>query len=152
LYSIHPEYADELFAQRLGIQVGTMHTAMNLSGRTPQVTVPEPGVFRVDTDFNKDKAVIDGEIANMHQRAITSVTPADPADKLQLVVRVRFERNAADSDQHVRLSPASVRLCASSRNYFPVGTLENGRLLLANKVDDFLIINIQPGDRAADFV
>src|SRR5439155_3910136 len=53
LASIHPNYADELFAQRLGVQVGASHTALNLPGRTPQVDVPEPGVFRIDQDLSK---------------------------------------------------------------------------------------------------
>ena len=150
LRSIHPSYADELFAQRLGIQVGANHVSTNLPGKTQQVTVPDPGVFRVDTDLNK--SIVDAEMPQLHQRGITSLKAIDPStDKMQLVVRVLFEQNAADADRMVRLAPASIRLCANERNYYPVGTLENG-LVYANKVDDFLLLNLKEKDGGADFV
>ena len=147
LASIHPNYADELFAQRLGVQVGASHTALNLPGRTPQVDVPEPGVFRIDQDLSKSAQ--DAELPSLHQRPVS--VKAKPSE-MQLVVRVKFSQGAADSDRLVRISPASVRLCASEHNYFPVGTLEKASVLFANKVDDFLVINLQKEDRAADFV
>jgi hypothetical protein len=150
LASIHPNYADELFAQRLGVQLGAKHVAVNLDTKSQQVTVPDPGVFRLDTDLNK--AIVDAELPTLHQRAITTVKPQDSADKMQLVVRVMFGKDAADTDGNVRLSPASVRLVANGRNYFPIGTLENGNLLYANKVDDSLFVNVQAEDRGADFV
>ena len=154
LKSVHPNYADELFAQRLGIQVGAMHTAMNMAGRSAQVSVPEPGVFKIDVDLAKGKLPVqDAEFDTLHQRAITDVKPPldNPSANFPLVVRVKFEQNAADSDRLVRLAPASVRLCAGEKNYYPVGTWESGKLF-ANKVDDFLILNLQKEDRAADFV
>ena len=151
LKSVHPDYADELFAHRLGVQVGASHTALNLPGKNAQVSVPDPGIFRIDQDLNKAKLVVDAELPSLHQRAITSVTPVDPADKMQLAIRIRFTQGAADSDRFVRIAPASVRLCANERNYFPVGTWENGKLM-ANKADDFLIVSLQNQDRGADFV
>src|SRR5206468_1493782 len=116
LRSVHPNYADELFAQRLGIEVGAKRTALNLPDKSPQISVPEPGVFRIDDDLNKNKMVVDGELPGLHQRAIDTIKPDDPAYKMQLVVRVKFEQNAADADRLVRVSPGSVRLCANETN------------------------------------
>ena len=146
LYSVHPNYPDELFAQRLGIQIGASRTALNLPGKTAQVTVPEPGVFRIDGDLNKTK--VDAELKELHQRPV-EVTRG--ASDMQLVVRVMFNKDAADSDGMVRLSPASIRLVGGGRNFYPVGTFENGKLF-ANKLDDFLLINVKAEDRGADFV
>ncbi len=147
LASLHPSYPDELFAQRLGIQIGASHTAINLQGKTPEVTVPDPGVFRVDQDLTKTS--IDAEVGQVHDReAKYTKGPKD----LQLVVRVMFSKDAADSDHKVRLAPASVRLCADGVNYFPIGTLEKGSQLWANKADDYLIIDVGSEDRGADFV
>jgi hypothetical protein len=147
LTSIHPSYPDELFAQRLGIQIGASHTAINLQGKSPQVTVPDPGVFRVDQDLAK--GAVDSEVGQVHDR---EPKVSKGAKDLQLVVRVLFGKDASDSDHKVRLAPASVRLCADGVNYFPVGTLERGSQLWENKVDDFLIVDVGSEDRGADFV
>ena len=71
---------------------------------------------------------------------------------MQLVVRVMFHKDAADSDSNVRLAPGVRAAGRDGGSYFPVGTLENG-LLYANKVDDFLFDQRQAReDRGADFV
>lgn len=145
LQSVHPNYADELFAQRLGIQVGAKRVATNLPNR-PHVSVT--GVFLPTTDLTRTQ--VDGEIPQIHQRAVEVKPPAAP-DNTQFVVRVLFHKDARDSDNHVRVSPGSVRLVANGAHYFPVGTLENG-VLYTNKLDDFLFLNIGAEDRAADFV
>ena len=147
LASVHPDYTGELFAQRLGIQVGASHTALNLPGKTAQVTVPDPGVFRIDADLTKSQ--IDAELSTLHERPVKLTK--GPND-LQLVVRVLFNKDAADKDGYVRLSPGSVRLVGGGRNFYPVGTLEAGKVLYAHMLDDFLLINVKAEDRAADFV
>jgi hypothetical protein len=146
LTSIHPNLADELFAQRLGVQIGAQRTALTLPGKPPQVMVPEAGVFRVDADLTKNQ--IDAELKQLHQR---EVNWKKGAQDMQLVVRVLFTKDAADVDMNVRVSPAAVRLVADGKNYWPVGTLEGGRLF-SNKMDDFLLINVKDSDRGADFV
>lgn len=148
LTSVHPDYPQELFAQRLGVQVGAKRTAFNAAGKTAQVTVPEQGVFIVTQDLTADKNVIDAELDDLHQRL---VKPKRTGNQVQLVVRVMFTKDAADSDGNVRVSPGAVRLVANGTNYYPVGTLENGQLY-ANKVDDFLFINVKGADAGADFV
>jgi hypothetical protein len=145
LNAVHPNWPDELFGQRLGVQTGGKKVAMNLPGKTPQVSVPDKGgVYRVDADLSK--TALDAEIDSLHDRP---VKPAKGA--LQLVVRVMFSKDAADSDGNVRLALSAVRLVANGTTYYPSGTLENGRLW-ANKLDDFLFINVKGEDRGADFV
>ena len=144
LHSIHPNYADELFAQRLGIQLGAQQVATNLPNR-PMASVS--GVFLPATDVTKNQ--VDGEVQLIHQRPVQA--KMTPEVNTQLVIRVTFHKDARDSDSYVRLSPGSVRLVANATNYFPVGTLENG-ILYANKIDDPLLLNVGTDDRAADFV
>ncbi|MEO6434875.1 MAG: CvpA family protein, partial [Tepidisphaeraceae bacterium] len=144
LTSIHPNYADELFAQRLGIQIGAQTVATNLPGRE-QVSLAQPGVFVVTQDLTKTQ--VDAEVPQIHQREIKLSRPAPP-DDTQLVVRINFTKDARDSDNYARLAPGSVRLVANGVNYYPVGTLENG-LLYANKMDDFLLLNVSAADKAA---
>src|SRR6185312_3877618 len=45
-----------------------------------------------------------------------------------------------------------VRLVAGGTNYWPIGTLEAGRTLYLNKVDDYLYIDVKTEDHGADFV
>jgi len=145
LESIHPDYSDELFAQRLGVQIGAKRTAFNGKGKA-QVSVPDDGVFVVQQDLTRNQ--IDAELNELHLREVAHKKGGNEA---QLVVRVMFTKDAADVDGNVRVSPASVRLVAGGANVFPVGTLENGQLY-SNKVDDFLFINVKGADSGADFV
>jgi hypothetical protein len=150
LESVHPNYVDELFATRLGVQIGGKRTAFNGGGKSAQVSVPDPGVFVVVTpDLTAKGNFLDAELDDLHQRQV--VPKKGSAGDVQLVVRVMFNKDAADSDGNVRLAPAAVRLVANGTNYFPAGTLENGQLY-ANKVDDFLFINVKGSDGGADFV
>src|SRR5207302_995772 len=111
---------DELFGQRLGVQIGANRTAVNLPGKTPQVSVPEQGgVYRVDADLSK--SAFDGELDGLHERKIEY--KKKPND-VQLVVRTMFNKEAADRDGFVRLGSGAVRLVANGKDYYPVGTLE----------------------------
>jgi hypothetical protein len=73
-----------------------------------------------------------------------------PNGQTFLVVRTFFKTGAGDEkDDIVRLSPGSVRLVAKGVNYLPIGTLEGGSLLFANKADDSIFV---PEGAGADFV
>lgn len=147
LASVHPDYVDELFAQRLGIQIGAKHVALNMPGKTPQVTLPEKGVvFRIDQDLSK--GAVDAELPSLHQRPVPYVR--NPAHT-QLVVRIMFGKDAADTDGLVRLSLGSVRLVADHENHFPIGTVEGGKTLYLSKIDDPLFVDVKQADAGVDF-
>jgi hypothetical protein len=68
----------------------------------------------------------------------------------------------ADSDNLVRFAPASVRLVTAHRDEvsaevqyqdnYPIGTLENGKTLYVDKIDDPLVVNLQNQDLGVDLV
>jgi hypothetical protein len=144
LSQVHPDYPTELFGQRIGIQVGAKQTAYNQPGKNQQVTIPDPGIFRIDGDLSK--SAVDGELGQLHQRPIVYKPAA-----LQLVVKLVFDKDASDrGTNNVRVSCGSIRLVADGTNYWPIGTMENGRLFL-NKADDFLIISTDKNQGAVNF-
>ncbi len=138
--SIHPALLDETFFQRLGMQVGAKHVAFN-SEKSRQVEL-------VGTYAIAGASQISAEIKQIRPREIKpSVLKSDPTHQM-VVVRLNFTSAATDSDQAVRISPGNVRLVARDKDYYPVGTLENG-VLATNRIDDFLFLT--PGT-PADFV
>jgi hypothetical protein len=143
--SIHPDLLTELFGQRIGVQVGAQRTALNIPGATAQVTLGKPGVFRLEK-MNQ----FDAEIGNVRGKPIT--VPEPRTSEMLLVVRILFNNAAADKDGLARVSPGAVRLVANATNYFPIGTLEEGRTVFVNKPDDTLFITVKDADRGADFV
>jgi hypothetical protein len=166
LTNYHPDLLQEYFGQRLGIQTGTARVVVHNTSKgldairaveLYRLDVPPPlqfadygyVAFRTN-DWKKvppDKKILDELKKN---------------PKLMLVVaRVRLGKAAApDKKLMLRLSPGSVRLVAGGRanpaaeleptNYFPVGTIDNGRTLVVNRIDDFLFVNASD-DRAIDF-
>lgn len=141
LGSVHPDYLQELFGNRLGIQVGADRTALNLPGKPQEVEVS--GVYRIESPTRKD-----AEPILIRGSEITA--PEPNGNQIMIVVRAMFRGKAADKDGHVRFSPGSVRLVANQKNYFPIGTLEAANVLFVNKPDDFLIL--EKADRGADLV
>jgi hypothetical protein len=145
LAAVHPNYLDEVFASRLGIQTGAGRVAIN-TDETKQFNVA--GVYTID-----QIAQADAELESVRNRkAIKGVEaplrkPA-PSDVL-LIVRGQFTRGAHDKDNNVRFSPASVRLVAAGKNHIPIGTIDTAGVLRVNLPDDFLVA---PGDASIDFV
>ena len=84
------------------------------------------------------------------KQAVGPQVKVGPNESL-LVVRVIVTRSAGDAkDGLMRFSPGSIRLVgnksaggqdAAPTNYFPIGTVEGGKTVLANKLDDFLFID-----------
>jgi hypothetical protein len=132
LRSVHPAFLQELFADRLGIQAAAKRTAINVGARQ-QVTVS--GVYEVD-----QLPQIEGEIKDLRSTQRTGTVKADAANAL-LVVRAMFDKDATDSDNLFRFSPATARLVANGKIYYPIGTVEHGNLMLAQKLDDPLIVD-----------
>jgi hypothetical protein len=140
LTSIHPNYLDEVFAQRLGIQTGGARVATNALKN--QISIK--GLFRTGA-----LPQMDGEPPNMRPTGKALKAPDPKASESLLVVRVQFDTGTGDvekSQRFVRFSLGSVRLVARSKdegpmNIYPVGTVEAGSTLLVNRMDDFLFTN-----------
>ena len=148
LKDVHPNYLDELFAQRLGIQVGASHVATNAVKKMVEVK----GLFRAPPTVPQ----FDADIPGMRPSSKVVKVPTPKEGEMYLVVRVQFNDGAdgGKAPEFVRFSTGSVRLVAQSdeegsKNYYPVGTLEGGTTLLANRLDDFLFTS---EGAAADFV
>jgi hypothetical protein len=140
--AIHPDFLDELFFQRLGVQTGAKRVAYNLAEK--QVDVK--GIYSLDSVPQAD-----GEGTYIPNRWSKGLTPtvASKDGKLVLIVRVQFSHNASDSDNNIRVSPATVRLVANAVNYLPIGTLDDGPILRAQRPDDFIVVK---SDGVVDFV
>lgn len=149
--AVHPAYLDELFFQRLGVQTGARRVAYNFDGDRQ---VELRGLWTLDTVPQAD-----GEIPQVRREGYPRDFPALKSDSgnIVLVARLSLSRNASDSDNNVRISPASVRLVVFNSeeghyvNRHPVGTLdvEPAPVVRVNRPDDFLIVQ---GDGAVDFV
>lgn len=139
LQDIHPAYLDELFAQRLGIQMGANHVALNSEKQQVQFN----GLFRVPSGIRQ----VDADIPTSRPGSTPVSYPPPKAGQMYLVARVQFLDGAdgGKSPELVRFSPGSIRLVARSddegaKNYFPIGTLDSGSTLFVNRIDDFLFL------------
>jgi hypothetical protein len=146
---IHPDYLQEIYGNRIGIEQGARRTAPPVAKAE---TVDVLGVYTVKSIPQQDAELPSIRRRSAEETLEKTLTPG--AGKMILVVRVQFKLDASDDDKRVRVSTASVRLVEPAgdgkwRQYFPLGTVEAGHLLLVNKPDDFLFI---PGDKAADFL
>jgi hypothetical protein len=138
LSAIHPDYPEELFGSRLGIQVGANHTALNV-----------PGEEQVKLD------TADGEL-----KELRNGNPAKPADvrptasQVLLIARLTVSHDAADdADKIFRFSTGSIHLVANGKDYFPIGVMDMNQgapLLLLQWPDDFLFVDMSAGDAPID--
>ena len=141
---VHPSYLDELFGQRLGVQTGARHVAINLDH---EKDVDLRGIYTVDS-----LPQAESEIPSIRKTDAEHLKPvkSDPSEII-LIVRITLTKNAADSDSNVRISTGGVRLVANQKNYMPLGTLDStgSPLLRMDHPDDFLIV---PADGTVDFI
>ncbi len=145
--SIHPNYLDELFGQRIGIEAGVDHTVYNAPGHEP-ITVPL--VYTADKLPQNDAEP--KFIRTPPLTALSKPTLASDEGHIILIVRAMMSVNAADTDHYVRFSTGAVRLVAKGVNYMPIGTMDEDGVLRLNKPDDFLFVNVSDKDHGADFV
>lgn len=146
LQEIHPAFLDELFGQRIGIEPGASHVAMNLPNQRMQAM----DVVGLYNELIPDSNQKDSEFTKLRTGGSLKPITINPTSKdMFLAVRVAFKIQASDQTDHiVRFSPGSVRLVAPSpdsdtgeeqfQDYYPVGTLQNASTLYLNKMDDFL--------------
>lgn len=135
LTSIHPDLLQEYFGQRVGVEIGAKHTVSNKGStqvsaeKAVLIKTPIPAQWAEYQEIRKSDAP-------------KQVGPE--SGQLLVAVELKFSDDAADQDDHlVRLAPAAVRICGKVgdefKNFFPIGTFENGKAWL-NKPDDYLII------------
>jgi hypothetical protein len=144
---IHPDYVLELYGQRLGIQTGATRIAVN-DERVQHVRVA--GVYQLEGQIPQ----VDAEVHQLRDPARVNALKSPfsaRGDEVAVVVRIIFTRSASDTDNLARFSPGSVRLVTNRTNYWPVGAME-GNMLVANKIDDPLLVNVGDRDRGADMV
>jgi hypothetical protein len=134
---VHPLWLDELEAQRLGLQGGSTHTAMNTES-TFEVNIT--GASLRDT-LNE----ADGDIEAVRRGLPFKVDPVlhPTPDQAIVVIRITVTGDAADDDHNFRFGLANIRLVAgppdARKDYYPRGTLEKGGGLRVNRADDFMI-------------
>jgi hypothetical protein len=157
LTSIHPDYLQELFGQRIGVQLGAKQTAMAESVQVAGIYTA--GGFPQDDQERWER---DGAGVGIRQAKVEP-PPADLPTALKaapehmlLVVRVKLDTGSTDEKTGmVSFGPGSARLVIKRRsenrfeNFYPLGTLESGRVVLRNAPDDYLFA---PGGKAVDLV
>jgi hypothetical protein len=133
--SIHPDWIDELFGQRLGIQVGGNHA---LVSRPSSPTVNVTGVYVWPPQIALNQ--VDQELPTIRQseEPLAPTVQYDPSSQVLLIVRTVFSggKTIADEvDGYLRFSAGSVRLVAGRpddaapfKDYYPVATLDDSVL------------------------
>ena len=56
-----------------------------------------------------------------------------------LVLRLQFDNSAGDDGGYVRFSPGTSRLVIAGKQYYPIATLDSGRIAVAHLPDDYLL-------------
>ena len=153
LSSIHPDYTQEMFGDRIGIQVGANRSVLNLDGIPSQAALGGlyslAGISCADPEYKELRS--DWHIPTppvITAKPSQALTPK-PSQVL-LVARIMIDHNAADdADKLFRFSTGSIRLVANDKNYFPIGTIDNASMLMLQKPDDYLFIDLGSGGQAA---
>jgi hypothetical protein len=155
--SIHPDWIDELFGQRIGIQVGAKHVLVSTPDKQ---TVSVKGVYAWPSQTPLPQ--IDGEMSTIRgsDEPLAPDVQYDAGSQVLLIVRVAFSGGkeiADEADNFLRLSPGSVRLVsgrpdegAPYKDYYPVATLDPRGTAVYCRIDDFLLDD--PGGNPVDFV
>jgi Colicin V production protein len=143
LYSIHPDYAQEMFGARIGIQVGANRSVLNV-GDLEQAKLGGlyslAGISCADPEFK--------ELRGSWKIPSPPVVKPTPSQVL-LVARIEIDHNAGDdADKLFRFSTGSIRLVANDKNYFPIGTVDNANILMMQKPDDFIFLDFSSSPQA----
>ncbi len=146
--AVHPAYLDELFGQRLGIDLGANRVLVD-GANSPALKVekvvalsPAARASLPVKDFEMD--AIRGKDSGKSRLDLAAWPEGD-----MFIVRVKPDGEQADKkDNLMRFSCAAVRIVAGGKDYRPVGTLSSG-VLLRNLPDDPLFL---PSGKAVDLV
>lgn len=151
----HPDLLDELYGQRLGIQPGAKHTAVNTD---KEQVVTAKGVYTPSRPIPQ----VDGEPDSMRIRGSTPVPTAIAADgdHIVIILRLNFSGKdmADDADNLLRYSASAIRLVTGQpdsgvpfKDYYPIATLDDRGTAVACRPDDFLFSDMGAA-RTVDFV
>jgi len=144
LATVHPDYEMELFGQRLGNPGGTRKLAVGSDKQQPVRVSKAFALAKVPPHMDAETKAVRGD----HQ------LPDISAEMTLAVLRVEFQSGAGltdTTDSHLRISPAGIRLKAGTTDYFPLGTMAGGTLLLQNRADDPLVIDLN-SSQTVDFL
>lgn len=127
--AIHPDFIAQQALARTGAEAGQKITTLATLGGEPRVSLNETFIL------TRPLQQVDGEIKAIRSRTLDPVLkPTD--SQVLLVIRLDINSNEADKDELVRFSPGAVRLVAGGKDIYPLGTLEDGKVLVANAIDD----------------
>jgi hypothetical protein len=137
---VHPDYLQELYGQRTGIQPGARHAAPNFPGSE---AVQVQAMYLLPNL----PAVKDAELPVILKSGLEQQAPPQKGTPL-LVIRAHINASAGDdSSGNLDFSPAAVRLVVhrsdkstntvTPTDIYPIGTYEDGKLWIS-RMDDFL--------------
>ncbi|HWE03431.1 MAG TPA: CvpA family protein [Tepidisphaeraceae bacterium] len=140
LSQVHPDFLQEMFAQRLGIQAGAQHSTFSIAAKpavtvagvftVPQVRLSDPELIgvrptppKVAPPLVKIREIRHVERLPKSEKILKTtkiqivgpgVDPINHDKQILVVVRLEFGQAAADTeDARIRFSPGAVRLVAN---------------------------------------
>jgi len=148
LSTIHPNWLQELFGQRLGSEPGAKRVLLGNSTKGPEARVDNLYLInQSDSNQLTDLACLDGEYTELRGTAKQKMPPVDKRDghfyyavkpnHFLIVARIRFTLEAGDKlgGGLVRIGPGNIRLVAPGISsstgelldhvdYYPIGVLQ----------------------------
>lgn len=143
---VHPDLLTVAFGNRLGADTGGKRTVINTPSNL-QVVLDEKGLMTLN------KSIIpvgDMEIKRFRPNE-ESLTLSKDNSHQWLVVRLKFEDQAADPDGYVRLTPAAAPLILDGQIFYPIGAMTESGLALY-RLDDQILISMKQQNRKVDLV
>jgi hypothetical protein len=161
LTSVHPDWLTELYGERAGMEPGARRVA------TGPKDVQLDGIYLIDVKDKSGKELLtvrDGEFASFRPKKLT-LPPNDPNSRY-FVVRLFFDPKSGDQNGVISVSAGAVRLVTKGMvpgssepqmvDYYPIGTLDETKILYLQKPDDYLFLNSRDeklkGSPGIDFV
>jgi hypothetical protein len=143
---VHPDLLTVAFGNRLGADLGGKRTIIN-TPTVQQVTLDEKGLMTLNTSAIPAG---DMEIKRFRPNEESLTLSKDSTHQL-LVVRLRFEDQAADPDGYVRLTPAAAPMIVNGQIFYPIGAMTDAALALY-RLDDQILISMKQQNRKVDLV
>ncbi|GIW75690.1 MAG: hypothetical protein KatS3mg104_0753 [Phycisphaerae bacterium] len=117
----------------------------------PYRSAGDSGRKRVDDlEYLRQFPAGDMEIKRFRPNEESLTLSKDSTHQL-LVVRLRFEDQAADPDGYVRLTPAAAPMIVNGQIFYPIGAMTDAALALY-RLDDQILISMKQQNRKVDLV